>query len=133
MAESKSKKCTGNRSPDQVKEELLQRLIEVVEVVAHLSAPPWMKSEFARALQNDKFRTGPEPWVVTSMPLDPTAKDWAERLNRFTPRTLPRDRIQALRRQKLLPCKRNLGNSTVRVKGSKAPGNNSGALPFIPG
>jgi hypothetical protein len=26
---------------------------------------------------------------ITSMPLDPTAPDWAERLNRFTPADLP--------------------------------------------
>lgn len=39
--------------------------------------------------RNPSERTPPWKPIVTSMPLDPCAEDWAQRLNQFGPRDIP--------------------------------------------
>jgi hypothetical protein len=68
--------------------EALARLVEAVERVSEeLSALyqilDQIRDDFGWALKNDRFRTIPEAAMVTSLPRDPLAPDWNERVNRI--------------------------------------------------
>jgi hypothetical protein len=72
-------------------DEGLQRLIEAVERVGEeldclYQILDQIRDDFGWALNNDRFRTIPEAAIVTSLPRDPLAADWNERMNRITPR-----------------------------------------------
>ena len=74
----------------------LERIVEAVEKLAGeveilRGIIDRLQDDFAWALNNDVFRhenmrgDPVVPLHVTSMPLDPLASDWAERVNRFLP------------------------------------------------
>lgn len=73
----------------------IKRLIDAVETVADQLQVlrvvlDEIREEFVWALRNPEHFHAPTPICrVTSMPSDPCAKDWGERLNRFTPQDLP--------------------------------------------
>lgn len=52
-----------------------------------------LQDDFAWALHNDAFRATLKapvpPMVITSLPRDPLAKDFAARINRYRPEDLP--------------------------------------------
>jgi hypothetical protein len=48
-----------------------------------------LHDEVSWALSNDRFHSPPPAWQVTSMPVDPVAADFGERLNELTPADLP--------------------------------------------
>src|SRR5438105_853037 len=80
----------------------LERLAEAVEKLAGeveilRGIVDRLQDDFAWALNNDAFRRedihreSVMPLHLTSMPLDPLAPDWHERVNRFRPEDLAED------------------------------------------
>lgn len=72
-------------------EDAVERLADAVDSLVeeiHLLAQSLddLREEFSWAIRNDPLRA---PYRLTSMPLDPTAPDFAERLNQLTPADLP--------------------------------------------
>lgn len=72
----------------------LKRLIDAVEAVAgqlHVlrQVLDEIREEVQWAIRNDRLRCPPHVCRVTSMPADPLAPEWAERLNELTPTDLP--------------------------------------------
>ena len=79
------------RTEELPTDEKLQCLIEAVERVGEelnclYRVLDQIRDDFGWALNNDRFRTIPEAAIVTSLPRDPLAPDWNERMNRITPR-----------------------------------------------
>src|SRR5438046_1469719 len=80
--------------------EVLERLVHAVESVAGQievlrTVLDEIREHLGWAIQNDCFRCPAHACPVTSMPTDPTAADWGERLNRFSTRDLPADETVA--------------------------------------
>ncbi len=48
-----------------------------------------IRQEFEWAVRNDRMRGTEPPMHITSMPKDPCAPDFGERINRFTPANAP--------------------------------------------
>lgn len=72
----------------------MDRLIEAVETVGNQlevlrQVLDEVREEFQWAVRNGQLVSPPSITHVTSMPRDPCAPDWAERLNRLTPEDLP--------------------------------------------
>jgi hypothetical protein len=79
---------------------VLERIAEAVEKLADeiealRKIIDRLQDDFAWALNNDSLRCGRShcesviPMHITSMPRDPLAPDWPERINRFRPENLP--------------------------------------------
>jgi hypothetical protein len=91
MRTSRSQPTSAPRSDS---ENHLARLVETMERIEqelHVlrEAIDEVREEFVWAVRNDKLRFPPVPVPVTSMPINPLASDFAERVNRFTPEDLP--------------------------------------------
>jgi hypothetical protein len=81
-------------------ESQLDRLIDAVETVAEQlqvlrEVIDEIREEFQWAIRNDRLRCPGQVVHVTSMPADPCAEDWAERVNRLTAEDLPSDDASA--------------------------------------
>src|SRR5437870_13550843 len=83
-------------SPPRRDAEVLERLVDAVESVAGQievlrNVLDEIREDLGWAINNDRFRCPPHGCQVTSMPVDPCAEDWPERLNRLKPENLPSD------------------------------------------
>jgi hypothetical protein len=92
-----STKRTAKPAGDQ---DAIQRIADAVEKLAGevevlRGIVDRLQDDFAWALNNDAFGRGElhrdpgPPMHITSMPRDPLAPDWHERVNRFRPEDLP--------------------------------------------
>jgi hypothetical protein len=87
------------KTPKPAGNEVLERIADAVEELAGevetlRGIIDRLQDDFAWALNNDAFRGETPrrercpPLHITSMPLDPLASDWHERVNRFRPEDL---------------------------------------------
>jgi hypothetical protein len=95
--------------PDKDTDEL-ERIAEAVEKLAGeveilRGIFDRLQDDFAWALNNDAFRRedihreSVQPMHITSIPLDPLAPDWHERVTAFGPRTSPKRRASTPKNQ----------------------------------
>ena len=80
--------------PPEEMAEFVRRLIDAVEDLAGelkvlRTVLDEIRDDFGWAISNDRFRPETQAVPLTSMPRDPLAPDWSERLNRFGPGDLP--------------------------------------------
>jgi hypothetical protein len=93
MPRKKEDRAVG---PPEETAELVRRLTDAVEEVAGelkvlRTALDEIRDDLGWAISNDRFRPETQPVPLTSMPRNPLAPDWSERLNRFGPGDLPDD------------------------------------------
>lgn len=69
----------------------LERLADELEVIRQVLDEIRHEMQWANRNGGDNDHGVPTERRITSMPLDPTAKDWAKRLNRYSAADLPAD------------------------------------------
>lgn len=83
------KRASSNASPDGSIAEAIQRMGEELRVVRQVLDEILDELQWANRNDRDHDRPVAPLRRITSMPLDPAATDWAERLNRFSAADLP--------------------------------------------
>jgi hypothetical protein len=88
---------------DELKQLVEERIAEIHDLVQHATEVVRENTEEVGVLRdaidelrglyqwalNNRRQDVPHPFQLSSMPADPTASDWAERINKLTPGDLP--------------------------------------------